>query len=208
LLEDCAQAHGARYKGRIVGVFGDIAGFSFYPTKNLGCLGDGGAIVTNNQLLHKKCEMIRNYGSERKYFNEIPGLNSRLDELQAAFLITKLRALDKINDHKRDLASIYLNNLKNDFIMPFVHADFHDVYHIFNIRHKKRNELKEFLKKNDIMTEIHYPIPPHKQKAFSFLSESEFPVSEEIHETTLSLPVSTSHTKDEIYRVVEVLNSF
>jgi dTDP-4-amino-4,6-dideoxygalactose transaminase len=208
LIEDCAQAHGARYKGKKVGCFGEIAGFSFYPTKNLGCLGDGGAIVTNNELLHQKTEMIRNYGSKKKYYNEVVGLNSRLDEIQAAFLLIKLKSLDIINNHKRELASIYLSGLKEDFILPAEHDDFYDVYHIFNIRHEKRDALKEYLKKNDINTEIHYPVPPHRQKALSFLSKRNYPLSEEIHNTTLSLPISTFHTSEDIYRVVDVLNKF
>jgi dTDP-4-amino-4,6-dideoxygalactose transaminase len=208
LVEDCAQAHGAQYKGRKVSSFGDLSGFSFYPTKNLGCLGDGGAIVTNNSKYHEKAEMLRNYGSSKKYHNEFIGLNSRLDEIQAAFLISKLQSLDLINNHKRELASLYLSNLKNDFILPFTHKDFYQVYHIFNIRHEKRDSLKEYLKKNSIHTEIHYPVPPHKQKALSFLSLKIFPVSEEIHNTTLSLPISSGHTSDEIWKVIEVLNRF
>jgi dTDP-4-amino-4,6-dideoxygalactose transaminase len=208
LVEDCAQAHGAQYKGRKVGGFGDLSGFSFYPTKNLGCLGDGGAIVTNNSNYHQKTEMLRNYGSNKKYHNEFIGLNSRLDEIQAAFLIAKLESLDLINNHKRELASLYLSNLKNDFILPVTHKDFYEVYHIFNIRHEKRDALKEYLKKNNIFSEIHYPVPPHKQKALSFLSKLKFPVSEEIHNTTLSLPISSSHTNDEICKVIEVLNRF
>jgi dTDP-4-amino-4,6-dideoxygalactose transaminase len=135
-------------------------------------------------------------------------LNSRLDEIQASFLITKLKSLDKINSHKRDLATIYLTNLKNDFVLPVTHDDFYDVYHIFNIRHEKRDALKEYLKQNDIITEIHYPLPPHKQKALSFLSGLSFPVSEEIHSTTLSLPISTIHSREDIYRIVDVLNRF
>ena len=208
LIEDCAQAHGAEYKGKKVGGFGDMAGFSFYPTKNLGCLGDGGAIVTNNSILHKKTEMLRNYGSSKKYYNKYIGVNSRLDEIQAAFLIIKLKSLDAINNHKRELASIYLSNLKEDFVLPNTHKDFYNVYHIFNIRHKRRDELKEYLKKNEIHTEIHYPVPPHKQKALSFLSDLKFPISEEIHNTTLSLPISTIHNREDIFRVVDVLNRF
>lgn len=208
LIEDCAQAHGAEYKGKKVGGFGTMAGFSFYPTKNLGCLGDGGAVLTNNDLFHRKTEMLRNYGSDKKYYNELIGLNSRLDEIQAAFLITKLKSLDIINTHKRELASIYITNLKKDYILPVTHADYYDVYHIFNIRHKKRDALKEYLKKSNINTEIHYPVPPHKQKAYSFLAKLKFPVSEEIHNTTLSLPISTIHTREDIYRVVDVLNRF
>ncbi len=208
LIEDCAQAHGAEYKGKKVGGFGDMSGFSFYPTKNLGCLGDGGAVVTNNSNYHEKTQMLRNYGSSKKYHNEYVGLNSRLDEIQAAFLITKLKSLDLINKHKRELASIYLSNLKKEFILPTTHNDFYDVYHIFNIRHNRRDKLREYLKKNNILTEIHYPVPPHKQMALSFLSNLQFPISEEIHKTTLSLPISIFHTKEDIYRVVEVLNRF
>jgi dTDP-4-amino-4,6-dideoxygalactose transaminase len=208
LVEDCAQAHGAEYKGKKVGTFGDISGFSFYPTKNLGCLGDGGAIVTDNIDFHKRAEMLRNYGSSKKYYNEFVGLNSRLDEIQAAFLTIKLKSLDLINTHKRELASIYLTNLKEDFILPTVRNGYYDTYHIFNIRHSKRNELKEYLLKNNIHTEIHYPVPPHKQKALSFLSNKKYPVSEEIHDTTLSLPISPIHSKDDIYKVVDIMNRF
>ena len=208
LIEDCAQAHGAEYKGKKVGSFGDMAGFSFYPTKNLGCLGDGGAIVTNNEELHLKSQMLRNYGSRVKYQNEFIGMNSRLDEVQAAFLSVKLKSLNKINSHKRELASHYLSHLKEDFIKPSVQNFSYDVFHIFNIRHKQRNELKEYLLKHGINTEIHYPIPPHKQKALSFLSHLKYPISEEIHSTTLSLPISTIHSKDDIFRVIETMNKF
>ena len=208
LLEDCAQAHGAVYKGKKAGSFGDMAGFSFYPTKNLGALGDGGAILTNNPDYKTKLSMLRNYGSGKKYHNEYIGLNSRLDELQAAFLRIKLRSLDKINNHKRNLASIYLGELKEDFILPVVDNNYKDVYHIFNIRHPKRDKLRDYLLKQGIKTEIHYPVPPHRQKALSFFSDLSFPLSEEIHRTTLSLPVSYYHTEKDIYRVVEVLNKW
>jgi dTDP-4-amino-4,6-dideoxygalactose transaminase len=208
LIEDCAQAHGAEYKGKKVGAFGDIAGFSFYPSKNLGCLGDGGAVVTNLETLHTKTQMLRNYGSSRRYYNEFIGMNSRLDEIQAAFLTIKLKSLDAINKHKRELASIYLSNLRADFILPAINDDYFDVYHIFNIRHERRDDLREYLRVNNINTEIHYPVPPHKQKALSFLSGKKFPVSEEIHRTTLSLPVSTIHTREDIFRVVEILNKY
>jgi dTDP-4-amino-4,6-dideoxygalactose transaminase len=208
LIEDCAQAHGAMYKGQKAGSFGDLSAFSFYPTKNLGCLGDGGAITTNNKEYYVKVKSLRNYGSERKYYNTYIGFNSRLDELQAAFLSVKLKTLDKIINHKRELARIYLNNLRNDFILPEIHKDFFDVYHVFNIRHSQRDKLKDYLLKNGINTEIHYPLPPHKQKALSFLSELKLPVSEEIHLTTLSLPISTIHSTEDIMKVAEVLNAF
>lgn len=208
LVEDCAQAHGALYKGRNTGSFGDLSGFSFYPTKNLGCLGDGGAVVTNDPVLDEKVRKLRNYGSQKKYYNDYPGVNSRLDELQAAFLSIKLKYLEKVNSHKRELASLYLSGLKSDFILPVADPDYYDVYHIFNVRHKRRDELREYLKKNDIITEVHYPVPPHKQKALPFLDSGNFPLSEEIHRTTLSLPVSAFHSKDDVSRVIEVMNRF
>lgn len=208
LIEDCAQAHGAEYKKKKVGSFGNMSAFSFYPTKNLGCLGDGGAVTTDSKEYNEKITMLRNYGSKEKYVNEYIGFNSRLDEIQAAFLATKLRSLDKICQHKRKLASVYFKNLKSDFILPLADDNYFDVYHIFNIRHEKRDILREYLRKKDVGTEIHYPIPPHRQKALSFLSDRKFPVSEKIHKTTLSLPVSTMHSEEDIYRVVEILNKF
>ncbi len=209
IIEDCAQSHGAKYKNRLSGSFGDYAAHSFYPSKNLGALGDAGAVTTNDENLAKQIKVLRNYGSEVKYYNEVVGVNSRLDELQAALLLVKLNAMDKITAHKRALASIYLNNLKADFILPQVHPDFFDVYHIFNVRHPKRNELKDYLLKNEIKTEIHYPVAPNKQKAMQgILDKQQTPLAEEIHQTTLSLPISYFHTKEDIERVVEVMNGF
>lgn len=209
LIEDCAQSHGAMYKNQKTGTFGDFGAFSFYPTKNLGALGDAGAITTNNSELNSKIRILRNYGSEKKYFNEIIGFNSRLDEIQAGFLMIKLQKLDEINEHKRKLAKIYIENLKSDFILPVVHTDFYDVYHIFNIRNNQRDNLKNYLLKNEIITEIHYPVSPNKQKALSkIFNNQEFPISEEIHRTTLSLPISFFHSEDNIYKVVEIMNKF
>jgi dTDP-4-amino-4,6-dideoxygalactose transaminase len=208
LIEDCAQAHGAEYKGKKVGSFGDMAAFSYYPTKNLGCLGDGGALTTNNSDYYWKARMIRNYGSEKKYYNEYQGINSRLDEMQAAFLRVKLKHLDEINNHKRELASLYIEGISGDFIIPNIHPDFFDVYHIFNIRHKKRDELRQYLLDNGVKTEIHYPVPPHKQKAMKFMNSLNFPVSEEIHSTTLSLPISSFHTVDDVQKVIKIMNDF
>lgn len=208
LIEDCAQAHGATYKGKKVGTFGTGC-FSFYPTKNLGCLGDGGAITTDDEKLAEKLRALRNYGSHKKYYNEYIGYNSRLDELQAALLSVKLKYLDKINEHKRKLAKIYFENLNSKkFILPAVHPDYYDVYHIFNIRHSERDRLREYLLENGVKTEIHYPCPPHKQKAMQGILEGEYPVSEEIHSTTLSLPISYFHTEEDILKVCEVLNKF
>jgi dTDP-4-amino-4,6-dideoxygalactose transaminase len=208
LIEDCAQAHGATYKGRKTGSFGDLAAFSFYPTKNLGCLGDGGALVTNNEDYCRKAKMLRNYGSEKKYYNEYQGFNSRLDEMQAAFLRVKLKHLDDIVLHKNNLAKVYLNGLSHNYILPSVNPDFYDSFHIFNIRHKRRDLLKQFLLDHEIWTEIHYPLPPHKQKALAEMNSLSFPLSEEIHNTTLSLPVSSFHSVEDIQHVIEVLNEF
>lgn len=208
LIEDCAQSHGAKYKNKLTGTFGEFAAFSFYPTKNLGALGDAGAVITDNNEFAEKIRMLRNYGSTKKYYNELIGFNSRLDEVQAALLSIKLKYLDEINNHKRKLAKIYLENLKDDFIKPKVDDNYFDVYHIFNIRHPQRDKLKEYLLANDIITEIHYPVPPHKQNAMAGIIEGEYPLSEEIHKTTLSLPCSFGHTEDDIYKVVEVMNRF
>ncbi|MFN8670612.1 MAG: DegT/DnrJ/EryC1/StrS family aminotransferase [Candidatus Sericytochromatia bacterium] len=208
IIEDAAQAHGAKYKNKKAGSFG-IGAFSFYPTKNLGALGDAGGIVTSEVVIYEKIKKMRNYGSSIKYNNEVFGINSRLDEIQAGFLEIKLKYLDKINEHKRNLAKIYMDTLKSDFIKPHLDNDYYDVYHIFNIRHEKRNNLRDYLLKNGIKTEIHYPIPPHEQKCFENVFENEhYPISEEIHNTTLSLPISYFHTKEDIYKVVDVLNKF
>ena len=207
LVEDCAQAHGASYKSRKVGTFG-IGAFSFYPTKNLGALGDAGAITTNDDSLNEKFRALRNYGSKIKYQNDYVGYNSRLDEIQAGFLAVKLKSLDKITDHKRTLANLYFEGLKDDFILPVRSPEYEDVYHIFNIRHPQRDKLKEYLLRNGIKTEIHYPIPPHKQKAMQGILNRKYPLSEEIHNTTLSLPISFGHTESDILKVIAVLNKF
>lgn len=208
LIEDAAQSHGAKWRDKLTGTFGDFGAFSFYPTKNLGALGDAGALIMQNEDLFKKIKRLRNYGSDVKYYNEVVGFNSRLDEVQAGFLSVKLRKLDEINEHKRALAEIYFKELKSEFIKPFRSDDHYDVFHIFNIRHKKRDQLKEFMLKNGVKTDIHYPVAPHKQKAMAGIIEGDYPISEEIHKTTLSLPISYFHTKDDIYKVVEVMNKF
>jgi len=209
VIEDCAQAHGASYKAIKAGNWGDLGAFSFYPTKNLGALADAGAITTNQLNLTEKIKALRNYGSSIKYANDLVGFNSRLDEIQAAFLSIKLKHLDKINEHKKNLALIYSNHLKSDFIKPVTHIDYTDVFHIYNIRHIKRDELKQHLEKNNIKTEIHYPIAPNKQKAMiGILDLQQTPIAEEIHKTTLSLPISYYHTEDDIFKVIEVMNKF
>ena len=209
LIEDCAQSHGAKYFEELTGTFGEFGAFSFYPTKNLGALGDAGAVLTDDAHLARSIKRLRNYGSDVKYYNEIVGYNSRLHEMQAGFLSIKLKHLDEINKHKRKLAQIYFDNLKEDFIKPVIEENVFDVFHIYNVRHPKRDELKEYLLKNEITTEIHYPVPPHKQKAMEgIITGKDFPISEEIHATTLSLPISFYHTEDAISRVVEVMNKF
>ncbi|MFZ9847288.1 MAG: DegT/DnrJ/EryC1/StrS family aminotransferase [Flavobacteriales bacterium] len=209
VIEDCAQAHGAAYKGKRAGSFGDAAAFSFYPSKNLGALGDGGAVTTNDANLTNQFKLLRNYGSIERYKNEILGYNSRLDDIQAGFLNIKLKAIDELTEHKRKLAQIYLQHLKSDFILPMVNKDYYDVYHIFNVRHDKRDKLKEYLLKNDIVTDVHYPVAPHHQPALKATYKGKkFPVSEEIHATTLSLPIAYFHTEKDIEKVVKVMNKF
>lgn len=209
IIEDCAQAHGALFKSGKAGTFGHVSAFSFYPTKNLGAVGDAGALVTDEPLLDEKLRTLRNYGSKKKYYNEVVGFNSRLDEMQAAFLSVKLKYLDRINNHKRMLAGLYLKNLKSDFIQPDVHPDYFDIYHIFNVRHERRDELKKYLFDNEIQTEIHYPVAPVSQVAMKgILDNISTPIANEIHRTTLSLPISFGHTSNEIMQVIEVMNKF
>ena len=209
LIEDSAQAHGATYKKKLAGTFGEFGTFSFYPTKNLGALGDGGGIICKDDTHYKKLLQLRNYGSDKKYYNEVIGFNCRLDEMQAAFLNVKLAFLNQINTHKNKLADLYLQNLNSNFILPVKHSDYYDVYHIFNIRHPRRDELKDYLEKNDIGTAIHYPVAPHKQNALKHLYTGQsFPISEEIHNTTLSLPCSYFHTEDDVWKVINALNKF
>ncbi len=207
IVEDCAQAHGAMYKGKKVGSFG-VGCFSFYPTKNLGALGDGGAITCNEEQYREKLLALRNYGSHKKYFNKYIGCNSRLDELQAGFLSVKLKALDEINKHKRELAGIYFQNLNNRFVKPDLHDDFFDIYHIYNVRIQERDELKQYLFENGIITDIHYPHPPHRQECLQGFFSGKYPISDDIHHTTLSLPISYFHTKSDILKVCEVMNKW
>jgi dTDP-4-amino-4,6-dideoxygalactose transaminase len=207
IIEDCAQAHGAKYDNKTAGSFG-IGCFSFYPTKNLGALGDGGAVTCNDHSFEKKIKSLRNYGSSIKYFNDDLGVNSRLDEIQAAFLCIKLEMLDEITSHKRRLAKIYLDNLNDNFIKPIVSDQNYDVYHIFNVRHKKRDNLKEYLLEKKVGTEIHYPVSPNKQKCMKDIIHGTFPISEEIHDTTLSLPISFFHSDQDIHYICDVMNAW
>lgn len=208
IIEDCAQSHGSMLNNQKSGTFGDCGAFSFYPTKNLGALGDAGAIITNNPEIYNKLLQLRNYGSSQKYINDIIGFNSRLDELQAGFLSVKLQYLDEINEHKRNLAQIYFKELPEDIILPVVEPGFYDVYHIFNIRTQHRDKLRQYLLGRNIKTEIHYPVPPNQQKAMSTILDGTYPISEEIHSTTLSLPISYCHDQKDVLNICGAINEF
>jgi len=191
------------------GNLGNAAGFSFYPTKNLGALGDGGAVTTNDDALAETIRKLRNYGTSTKYVNELPGFNSRLDELQAALLLIKLKQLDADNKRRMEIAKNYLTQLSNKkVILPTVpHFEAH-VFHLFVIRVTNREEFMDYMNQNGVGTLIHYPIPPHKQKAFSEWNNVSFPVTEMIHDTVVSIPISPVMTDEEVQRVVDVVNSY
>ena len=209
VIEDCAQAHGACIAGKMAGTFGDFGAFSFYPTKNLGALGDGGAILTNSKAHYQKLLALRNYGSQKKYHNSFLGLNSRLDEIQAAFLSSKLKHLHEINQHKRKLASCYLSQLPTELVLPIEISSFTDVYHIFPVRTVHRDALRVYLQARGVGTEIHYPIPPHQQPAYrSYFQHGTYPISEEIHKTVLSLPISFCHSLQEVNAVCDHIRNF
>ena len=211
VVEDCAQAHGATYKGQKVGSFGDAAGFSFYPGKNLGALGDAGATVTNDEELAKKIRALGNYGSDYKYHHIYKGNNSRLDELQAAFLSAKLPLLDKMNEERRRIANRYLSEIKNEkVILPFVADDCVPVWHIFGVRCKDRENLEKHLNDAGIGTNKHYPIPMHLQDCYKDLGykEGDFPIAEEISRTELSLPMYYGMTEEEQDYVIDNINAF
>lgn len=192
VIEDAAQAHGARYKGKRVGTLGDAAGFSFYPGKNLGAIGDGGAVTTNDAEIAEKIRMLGNYGSSIKYHNEVKGYNSRLDELQAAFLREKLQKIDEWNDRRKVIAIEYLNQFKDcNLVLPYVPDWADPVWHLFVVRSQQRETLQVHLQQQGIGTMIHYPIPPHLQPAYSELGykQGDFPIAEMIHNEVLSLPI-------------------
>lgn len=208
LIEDCAQSHSACFKGKQTGTFGIAGCFSFYPTKNLGAFGDAGAIVTNNGEYAEKLRHLRNYGSRQKYVNTYLGVNSRLDEIQAAILRVKLRYLSGITAHKRRIAQIYFENLPQWLTLPELNPDFFDVFHIFQVLHDRRDDLRSYLLNNGVKTEIHYPIPPHRQKALSRCVSGDFPISEFIHANILSLPISFGTTENEAYQVCKIIRAF
>lgn len=211
VIEDCAQSHFASLNNRFAGTLGDIGAFSFYPTKILGCLGDGGAILCKDESIFIKLKALRNYGSQKKYHNKLIGYNSRLDEIQAAFLNCKLTFVDELIEHKRVLANLYfklLNDVAN-IQMPLQSNEEENVWHIFNILTPERDNLAQYLSQFGIGTEVHYPIPPHKQEGYSHLFNNEnYPISEKIHNQTLSLPISLIHTPDDIVFVCDKIKSF
>ncbi|RXJ49394.1 DegT/DnrJ/EryC1/StrS family aminotransferase [Gelidibacter gilvus] len=218
VIEDAAQAHGAvanlnvktpNSKIRKSGNLGDAAAFSFYPTKNLGALGDAGAVTTNDEDLAQTVKLMRNYGSSKKYVNEIAGVNSRLDELQAAFLNIKLKHLDEDNSKRRSIGKRYLQEIKNKkLILPFYSCENDHVFHVFVIRVIDRADFEAYLHAHDIGYLIHYPIPPHQQNALSMFNEELFPITEKIHKTIISIPMSPVMSEDEISTVINVLNAY
>lgn len=209
VLEDSAQAHGAMLNGIKAGAWGNAAGFSFYPGKNLGALGDAGAITTNDSELANNLIALRNYGSHKKYENIFQGINSRLDELQAAILNIKLRYLDAETLRRQHIASCYSNGISNKLVtLPKSAVCTAHVWHLFVVRCARRNDLQSWLESKNIQTLIHYPIPPHKQQAYSEWNKLTFPVSEKIHSEVISLPLSHVMTDEQIQEVIEAINSF
>lgn len=211
VVEDCAQAHGATYKGRKIGTFGDAAGFSFYPGKNLGALGDSGAVVTDNEELAERIRALGNYGSDYKYHHIYKGNNSRLDEMQAAFLAAKLPHLDRMNEARRRIAELYTKGIQNPKVVkPYVAPECVPVWHIYAIRCAERNELERYLSKKGIGTNKHYPIPIHLQECCRDLQipEGSLPVAEEISRTELSLPMYYGMTDEEVQYVIDAVNAF
>lgn len=210
LVEDNAQAHGCKHTdGRTTGSIGDAAGHSFYPGKNLGALGDGGAVTTNDDELAAAIRALANYGSQKKYVFKYTGRNSRLDEIQAAVLDVKLKYLDEDNKHRQQIAAYYYGNIKNNGItLPERLPDAQNVYHLFPVLCTRRDELQEYLKANGVGTMIHYPIPPHKQECYKEWNDRLYPITEQIHGMELSLPIGPAITMDEVKKIVELLNRF
>lgn len=211
LIEDCAQSHGACFGGKMTGSFGISGCFSFYPTKNLGAFGDAGAVVTDDKAFADQIRMMRNYGSRIRYYNEIEGLNSRLDEMQAALLQVKLKYIDELNDERKKLAKVYDKGIKNDkIILPKVKDGADSIYHQYVIRCKEREQLQAFLQDRDIQTQIHYPIPPHLADCYRYLGhkEGEFLLTEQYAREVLSLPIYTGMTDEEQQYVIAALNAF
>jgi len=210
VIEDAAQAHGALYHGKKVGGLSDAAGFSFYPSKNLGALGDGGAVVTNNDELADRVRLLRNYGSKKKYFNEIQGFNSRLDELQAAFLRVKLPKLDQWNAQRQQIAQLYLQHLttQQNLVLPTIAEATSPVWHVFVIRHPQRDSLQQYLKNAGIETLIHYPVPPHLSGAYRQQYPVYLPITERLATEVLSLPMFPFLNDEQVAYVSSVIQGF
>lgn len=211
IIEDCAQSHGATFQGKMTGTFGDVGCFSFYPTKPLGALGDSGALVTDSEETAKKLRAMRNYGSAKKYVNDIVGVNSRLDELQAALLQVSLKHLDEGNNYRNSIAKRYLTEIKNTrVILPKIRLDANHVYHVFALLCEERDKLQQHLADCGINTLIHYPIPPHMQKCYSNLGchEGDYPISERYAKCELSLPIYNGMPDEEVTQVINAINSF
>lgn len=211
LVEDCAQSHGACYKGQMTGTFGDIGCFSYYPSKNLGAFGDAGAIVTDDPEIARAMKMYRNYGSEVRYYNKVIGANSRLDEIQAGLLRVRLPHMDELTKERVELAKRYSEGIRNPLItLPEVREGSTAVWHQYVIRCKKRDELKDYLASKEIGTIIHYPIPPHLQEAYLYLGKKkgDYPVSEKFADEVLSLPMYNGMTEEEQDYVINALNAF
>jgi dTDP-4-amino-4,6-dideoxygalactose transaminase len=209
LIEDSAQSHGALYKGKRSGNLGDASGFSFYPGKNLGALGDGGAITTNDDGLAQVLKALRNYGSHEKYKNLNKGINSRLYELQAAFLLTKLTLLDADNDRRREIAAMYISGIQNPLIVLPTCADREaHVWHCFTVRTADRDGFQKYLTANQVQTLVHYPVPPHMQEAYGEWKDLSFPVSEAIHKTIISLPISPVMIDQEVEKITQLINLY
>ena len=211
VIEDCAQAHGATYKGKKVGTFGIVAGFSFYPGKNLGALGDSGAVVTDNDELASEIRALSNYGSNYKYHHILKGVNSRMDEMQAAFLSVKLPHLDRMNQERRRIADMYSSKINNPkVILPAVNPECVPVWHVYGVRCEERDALESFLKERGIGTNKHYPTPIHLQEAYKDLAipEGALPIAEKISKTELSLPIYYGMTDEEIQYVIDSVNEF
>lgn len=209
VIEDSAQSHGAYFGDKKSGNLADASGFSFYPGKNLGALGDGGAVTTNDGTLANTIKALGNYGSNRKYENLYKGTNSRLDEIQAAMLRVKLKYLDKEIENRREVAKYYLENIKNEnIILPTVRSIDNHVWHLFVVRTEKRELLQKYLSNNGIQTLIHYPIPPHKQEAYLEWKKESYPISEKIHQEVISLPISGIQENIDTQKVVQIINDF
>lgn len=211
LIEDCAQAHTAEYMGKTVGTWGDIGCFSFYPTKNLGAFGDSGAVITQDEMIAERIRTLRNYGSKVKYENEVCGLNSRMDEIQAALLRVKLRHLDELTEQRRRYVDFYFKEIRNPLItLPELRPDATHVWHLFVIRCRQRDKLKRYLEVNEIYTQIHYPIPPHLQKCYADMGyqRGDFPIAEQYADEVLSLPLYNGMREEELRYVTDILNQF